>query len=124
MDIVINNNSNLPIYEQIRRQLTGQILNGELEAGYCLPPIRTVAAETGISVITVKKAWELLEADGLIYTQAGKGCFVADHCCGRTLHVKRLEMAAAQFTQDAAFYRSLNITPQEMLAMVRKLYKD
>jgi GntR family transcriptional regulator len=121
MDIVISNNNSVPIYEQIRRQLRAQILSGQLAPGYCLPPIRVVAAETGISVITVKKAWELLESDGLIHTQASRGCFVAELAAVHRKD-KRLELAEEQFRKDAAFYRGLGLTVEEMEALVRRLY--
>ena len=69
--------SDKPAYRQIYEQLAEQILTGSLPAGAALPPIRTVSAQTGVSVITVRSAWERLEADGLIETRAGSGCYVA-----------------------------------------------
>ena len=80
MDIVISNTSGDPIYQQIFDQISAQIIQGKLPGDFCLPPIRTVAKELRISVITVKRAWEELEHTGLIYTMAGKGCFVAPNC--------------------------------------------
>ena len=76
MDIVINPRSEVPIYEQLCRRIASQILNGALAPDECLPSIRSVARELGISIITVKNAYEQLERDGYIYTLAGKGCFV------------------------------------------------
>ena len=76
MNVTISNKSEKPIYEQLYEQISAQILKGELVSGYCLPPIRQAALELGVSVITVKKAWEGLERSGLIYTVTGKGCFV------------------------------------------------
>ena len=60
MDIVISNTSGDPIYQQIFEQISAQIINGLLTSDTCLPPIRTVAKELRISVITVKRAWEEL----------------------------------------------------------------
>lgn len=79
MKLVILNKSEKPIYEQLYEQISSQIMNGELPANYCLPSIRALAAELGISIITVKKALEMLEFNEFIYTRAGKGCFVSDH---------------------------------------------
>ncbi len=70
-------NSETPVYRQIYEQLAAQILSGTLTPGTALPPIRTVAKEIGVSVITVRGAWDALEADGLIETRAGSGCYVA-----------------------------------------------
>ena len=77
MDIIISNSSGVPIYEQIVRQLKGLILSGQLSEGEALPSMRLLARDLRISVITTKRAYEELERDGFICTQAGKGSFVA-----------------------------------------------
>lgn len=77
MNLFLNNQSSAPIYEQINTQLKNQILSGELPEDTALPSIRALAKDLRISVITTKRAYEELERDGLIYTLAGKGSFVA-----------------------------------------------
>lgn len=77
MTIVIQNTSDLPIYEQIAQQIKQHILSGTLHEGDALPSIRALAKELRISVITTKRAYEELERDGFLYTVAGKGSFVA-----------------------------------------------
>ena len=77
MNLFLNNQSSAPIYEQIYTQLKNQILSGELPEDTALPSIRALAKDLRISVITTKQAYEELERDGLIYTLAGKGSFVA-----------------------------------------------
>ena len=77
MTILIDNRSGVPIYNQICQQIRSAILGGELEADTPLPSIRNLAKDLRISVITTKRAYEELEREGLIYTVAGVGCFVA-----------------------------------------------
>ena len=77
MDIILSNASGKPIYEQISDQVKEQIMSGALSAGDALPSMRLLAKELRISVITTKRAYEELERDGFICTQAGKGSFVA-----------------------------------------------
>ena len=77
MDIIISNSSNKPIYEQITSQLKDAILSGALAAGDALPSIRALANEIHVSVITTKRAYADLEAQGFIDTVQGKGSFVA-----------------------------------------------
>ena len=77
MDILISNSSGKPIYEQISRQIKAMILSGELAPGEMLPSIRALAKDLRISVITTKRAYDELEAEGFLYTMAGKGCVVA-----------------------------------------------
>ncbi len=78
MDIILSNSSVKPIYEQITDQVKEQIMAGTLSAGDALPSMRLLAKELRISVITTKRAYDELEADGFLYTVAGKGCFVAE----------------------------------------------
>jgi len=78
VDIIISNTSGQPIYEQISRQIKGEIATGRLPPGEPLPSIRTLARDLRISVITTKRAYEELEREGFIYTVAGKGSFVAE----------------------------------------------
>ncbi len=77
MNILINNKSGLPIYEQIYSQIKNQIISGELGADEALPSIRNLAKDLQISVITTKRAYDELEREGFVYTVAGKGCFVS-----------------------------------------------
>ena len=78
MDIIIQNTSGKPIYEQITAQIKNQILSGALQAGDALPSMRLLAKELRISVITTKRAYEELERDGFLVTVTGKG-----QLCGR-----------------------------------------
>ncbi|HOK69853.1 MAG: GntR family transcriptional regulator [Bacillota bacterium] len=78
MDIAISPNNPVPMYQQIVDQVRAQILSGELKPGDPLPSIRKLAADLLASVITTKRAYADLEAEGLIVTRPGLGTFVAD----------------------------------------------
>lgn len=77
MNILIDNKSGAPIYDQIYSQIKAQIIAGELKCDEALPSIRSLAKDLRISVITTKRAYEELEREGFIYTVAAKGSFVA-----------------------------------------------
>lgn len=77
MNIIITNSSGVPIYEQISSQIKGLILSGKLNEGDPLPSMRALAQELRVSVITTKRAYEMLESDGLIESYTGRGSFVA-----------------------------------------------
>ena len=77
MNIQINNSSNDPIYLQIKNQVKSQIISGDLQVGDKLPSIRFMAKELRISMITAKRAFDELEAEGFIDSVQGKGNFVA-----------------------------------------------
>ena len=76
MRIVISNQSELPIYAQIKEQIKEQILNGKLMPETVLPSIRQLAKEVGVSVITTTRAYRDLEQEGFITTMQGKGSIV------------------------------------------------
>ena len=71
--------SGVPYYRQLRDQLDDRIRSGVLAPGSPLPSIRELAATLSVSVITVKSAYEELEAQGLIASRQGLGTFVADN---------------------------------------------
>ena len=77
MNILIDNKSGAPIYDQIYSQIKSQIISGALREDEMLPSIRGLAKDLRISFITTKRADEELEKDGFIYTLPGKGCYVA-----------------------------------------------
>ena len=76
MDIIVSNKSSRPLYDQIASQIKAQIIEGTLSAGEALPSIRSLAKSLHISVLTVQKAYDLLQDQGFIESTAGKGCFV------------------------------------------------
>jgi GntR family transcriptional regulator len=77
MNILIDNKSGAPIYDQIYSQIKDQIISGALKEDELLPSIRGLAKDLRISFITTKRAYEELEKDGFIYTLPAKGCYVA-----------------------------------------------
>lgn len=67
-----------PLQSQIVRQVRAKILSSDLTTGLDLPSIRKMAREQRISVITVQRAYETLERQGLIHSRRGKGFFVSE----------------------------------------------
>ena len=77
LEIIISNNTSLPIYEQITSQIKEMIINKELQAGDLLPSIRKLAKSVQVSVMTVQKSYDDLQRQGYIETTSGRGSFVA-----------------------------------------------
>ena len=116
MKILLSNASNIPIYEQILRQIRAQILSGELLEGTSLPSIRKLAQTLQISVITTKRAYDELEREGLIDTVGGKGTFVASPNAEflREKHVRSVE---EKLSEALALARGAGISAQEIRQM-------
>lgn len=121
MNIAISSTSDKPIYQQLFEQISAQILKGELESGYNLPPIRQAAIELRISIITIKKAWEELERNGLIYSITGKGCFVAD-LAHEEIVQKRRQMILDQMSKDICYYKSFGIVLDDLVELLKMAY--
>jgi GntR family transcriptional regulator len=77
MLLTVNPNDGLPIYRQIATQVKHAVASGALQQGEKLPSQRELAAELVVSHLTVKKAYETLEAEGIIATERGRGTFVS-----------------------------------------------
>ena len=77
MKIIINTSLMVPIYEEIVDQIKMLIRNGELKENDNHPSVRTLSKELKISALTVKKAYDNLESEGITVTVHGKGTYVA-----------------------------------------------
>ncbi len=65
-----------PIYRQLVRQVIAGVAAGDLAPGERLPSLRALAKKLVVAPLTVKKAYDVLEADGLIETKQGQGTFI------------------------------------------------
>ena len=77
MQISVDRDADVPIYRQIVAQIREQIRTGTLPGGFRLPPVRRVAAELGLTRLTVHSAYAELQAQGLVESHVGRGTFVA-----------------------------------------------
>ena len=123
MDIVISNASDRPIYDQIVVQMKDLILSGELQEGRQLPSIRALASDLRISVITTKRAYAELEAQGFIETVQSKGSFVAGGNTEllREERLRHIEELLSRAVQDA---RGAGIGMQELHDMLDAVAED
>ena len=123
MDIIINNASGVPIYEQIEEQIKGMIMSGELGAGDALPSMRVLAKELKISVITTKRAYEDLERDGFIESVVGKGSFVK--AVNNEIMKESILFAMEEYFEKAVEKAVLGkISLDEMKELLTIIYED
>lgn len=78
MKIILSGSAVLPIYERLKNGIKAQIASGELPPGSMLPSIRVAARELGVGIITVKRAYDDLCAEGYLHAEQGRGVFVSD----------------------------------------------
>ncbi|MCI9066445.1 MAG: GntR family transcriptional regulator [Lachnospiraceae bacterium] len=120
MKIIISNQSELPIYAQIREQLKEQMLNGRIPEGTTLPSIRQLAKETGVSVITTTRAYSELEAEGFIATMQGKGSVVlpTDNKLLREQYLLRIEEGLSTAIDTA---KAMGMSREELTGIFHNL---
>lgn len=113
-------NSGIPIYQQISDQFKADILEGKLAQGEYLPSIRSLAKDLKISVITTMKAYEQLEAEGLVTAVQGKGFYVnaQDSEMLREQHLRKVEECLAEAIQAA---KIAGMTDQELMGTLTAL---
>ena len=110
MDIKISNMSSVPIYQQVATQIKSSILNSSLKCNDQLPSIRSLAKELEVGIITVKKSYEVLLQEELIYSKGAVGYFVNDIDLDTVLSIKKEEyLVELKGIIDNAINDGLNI---------------
>lgn len=123
MNLIIHNSSMQPIYEQIVSQVKAKIMNGELKEEAMLSSVRTLAKELKVSALTVKKAYDALEAEGFIITVHGKGSFVTLANQALMLEEKKKEVEA-DFEMAIRKGRSCGMTDGELTQLFQIVMED
>lgn len=119
LTLFLSQTDSRPMYLQIMAQIKQKIMVGDWQSDFHLPSIRELASVTGVSVITVKRAYQELEREGVIYTQQGKGSFVAAiHNLRTDLQLMALNEQLQQATEQA---RLLGLSDQELHQMLEQV---
>lgn len=122
MKIIISNSSSIPIYQQIKNAIIGQIVNGELQEDEKIPSIRSLAQDIRISVMTIKKAYDELANEGYIFYIQGKGTFVASKNKELVLENAKKEIED-KFLQIIDISKQFNINKNEIENLFDILYE-
>lgn len=123
MKIVITNSSNIPLYQQIKDQIKDSILIGELSDGDSLPSIRVFANDLKVSVLTIRRVYSELEAEGFIISQAGLGTFVSAGNIELLKDAKR-RVVEEKMSDIIKTAKSLKISKKELNDMMEILYEE
>ena len=108
------------LYEQIVAAVKREVSEGRLAPGTALPSFRNLAEDLLVSVITVKRAYEDLERDGIIYRRQGLGTFVADAAADRSREAKK-ERARALLIDALREATEAGLSGREVVALLRAL---
>ena len=123
MHILISYETGVPIYEQIKTELRGQIVRGELPPDTMLPSIRTLARELKIGIITAKRAYDDLCSEGFLYSVQGKGIFVANFDRGKVRN--RAEDELRSRLKEIAVFAERNSVGRDVIKrIINEIWED
>lgn len=122
MKIILINGSSTPLYEQIKNAIKGNIVEGSLLPEEQLPSVRQLSGELGVSILTVKKAYDELEKEGFIVIRQGLGTFVESMNPDILKDEKQKEIEANLITA-CKIAKTINLSESELAELIHYIYK-
>lgn len=120
MNIFLDIHSRTPVYEQIKEQIVLEINRENLKKDEQLPSLRQLSASLGININTVKRALSELEAQGFIYTIAGKGIFVSGNVQSSNIY---LEQSLNTLKKAFLNAKAMGATQQQITKLLDDIFK-
>lgn len=112
--IVLDYRDSRPLYQQVKDSLRRMMLTGLLEPGEKLPSVRSLATQLAINPNTIQRAYAELEAEGYIYSVAGRGSFVS---AGDGEHLRRVAELTGRLVPLLEELKSLGYTREQLLLL-------
>ena len=107
-----------PIYTKLKKNIIRYINLGVYEKNSMLPSVRALACELGINPNTVSKAYKNLEANGVVYTVAGKGVFVKGDSMLTNIH----KMAADEIKNVLKDAKNSGVEKTEVISIINEVW--
>ncbi len=120
MNIFLDYHSRTPIYEQIKEQIVLDINRGVLKKDDQLPSLRQLSAQLSININTVKRALSELEAQGVIYSVAGKGIFISGNAESQNIYLEQSLDAVKNALINA---KQMGASEEKITAILKEIYK-
>lgn len=117
---IVDTQSKIPIFEQLKKQILEFITIGILSPNDKLPSVRSLASEIGVNPNTVAKAYQELESQGYVYSIKGKGCFIADNESDKLIKDEKLKDFRS-YVQDM---KQHHIARQDVLQVIEEVYEE
>ena len=112
--IVLDYRDSRPLYQQVKDSLRRMMLTGLLEPDEKLPSVRSLATQLAINPNTIQRAYAELEAEGYIYSVAGRGSFVS---AGDGEHLRRIAGLTGRLVPLLGELKSLGYTREQLLVL-------
>ena len=108
-------NDDSPAYLRLRGVISDAILEGRYANGDALPSVRALAAEHGLNPLTVAKAYQTFQEDGLITVRRGVGMFVAPDATERLRQLERADFLDRTWPEVVRQIRILGLDVEQLL---------
>jgi GntR family transcriptional regulator len=108
-------NEERPVYLRLRDRIAAMILDGRVRDGDALPSVRSLAADFGANPLTVAKAYQGFQEEGLVVVKRGVGMFVADGAAERLRSAERKEFLEQRWPEIAAHMRRLDLDVEDLV---------
>ena len=112
-----------PLYEQIVDSIKREISEGRIKPDTALPSFRALAEELVVSIITVKRAYEELEREGIIYRRQGLGTFVSAYGGERSRGAK-IQAARELILQAIKEAKEAGLSKADFQSLVKDILED
>ena len=122
MKIILINGSSTPLYEQIKNAIKENIVGNTLVSDEQLPSVRQLSKELGVSILTVKKAYDELEKEGFIIIRQGLGTFVASMNLDLLREEKQKDIELHLF-EACKIAKTINLSKSELTELVDYIYE-
>lgn len=123
MLIVVDPSSGVPVFRQVMDQVRFHVASGLLKAGDELPPTRTLSAELGVNPMTISKAYNLLERDGVLSRRPGRPLVVAP-LDPAELDIQKLDQLRTSLAEAVRATRQLGIESDDAIGAFRELLEN
>ncbi len=123
MNIFLQKQSSVPLYEQIKKEIKTQIISGKLKPHESLPSMRILAEDLNVSLITTKRAYDDLLREGFLYSISTRGCFVAEMDMNKARD-EVLETVNQKIVEAIKEAKKIDLSFDELANILKKNYKQ
>ena len=123
MRIVLSYQSAVPVYEQIKEQIKASVLSGALSENDSLPPIRQLARDLKVSVITITRAYKDLELEGIVQSAPEKGFYIMKVDC-KLLRSRLLAQTKESLRAAIRFGKMAGLSSRKMHSLMDAVEKS
>ena len=124
IDIIVKHNSRENIYEQIVDQIKLLIANEKLQVGDSIPSIRKLSQALGVGLISVQRAYDELQKEGIVESIQGKGCFISSKVDKSFLKDSLFREVEEVVQNVINISKQNNISLEELITLVKEMWGD